>query len=243
MHKLLIAEGNEELRQALVRDLSDAFVVKACADGAQARLALRELQPDILLLDLMLPCVDGITLLKEARAADLRPVTLVTLSFVSDYILSALQKYDVAYLMSKPCSTDALVGQIRELAATLDPAAQTAADPAIPLSAMLTELRLSPKLDGFQYLLLAIPLYMLDPRQALTKELYTAVGHRCGKSGQQVERSIRTAIHSAWLKGDKATWQRYFPTAPDGSVPRPSNGDFIARISACLSEHFANRSA
>ncbi len=52
--------------------------------------------------------------------------------------------------------------------------------------------------------------------------------------GQQVERSIRTAIASAWMKGSPERWRTYFPTAPDGTIPRPTNGDFIARLATLL---------
>ncbi len=70
--------------------------------------------------------------------------------------------------------------------------------------------------------------------QGLTKDLYTSVGHRCGKSGQQVERSIRAAIALAWTKGSPERWRQYFPTAPDGTIPRPTNGNFIARLAPLL---------
>lgn len=236
MHKLLIAEGNEELRGALANALGGEYILKVCSDGAQARNLMSDFAPDILVLDLMLPLVDGISLLREIRGQGLHPVVLVTLSYFSDYILGALQKYDVAYIMSKPCSVDALACQIQELAATVAVTDHPGNDPNIHLSSVLLELGLSPKVDGFSYLMRAIPLYISDPRQGLTKELYTAVGHVFGKNGLQVERCIRTAIQSAWSRSDMRIWQRYFPTAPDGSVPRPSNGDFISHIAATLAQ-------
>lgn len=243
MYKLLITEGNDELRQALSEALSSDYIVKICADGEQAKAILPTFAPDLWILDLMLPMVDGITLLREAHSKGLRPVTLVTLTYASDYILGALQKYEVAYYVSKPCRVDALVCQIEELAATIEESPQPSADPGICLSSLLLELSLSPKVDGFGYMMTAIPMFMADPRQGLTKELYTAVGRPFSKSGQQVERCIRTAIQSAWLRGNMQHWQRCFPTAPDGSVPRPSNGEFISHIAAYLSQQQQYRSA
>lgn len=236
MHKLLIAEGNEELRGALTHALGGEYILRVCSDGAQARSLICDFTPDIFLLDLMLPVVDGISLLREIRSQESQPVVLVTLSYTSDYILGALQKYEVAYVMSKPYSVEALTCQIQELAATIEGSDHPSEDPNIRLSSVLLELGLSPKVDGFSYLMSAIPLYIADPRQGLTKELYTAVGHAFGKNGPQVERCIRTAIQSAWARSDPRVWQRYFPTAPDGSVPRPSNGDFISHIAATLAQ-------
>lgn len=243
MYKLLITEGNEELRHALVKELGSAYLIKSCADGEQAQKLLADFGPDLWILDLMLPMVDGMTLLRQAHCDGLHPVTLVTLSYTSEYILGALQKYEVAYAVSKPCSAQAVACQIHELAATIASAPQPSEDPGINLSTVLLELSVSPKVDGFGYLLTAIPLYMADPRQGLTKELYSAVGHSFGKNGLQIERCIRTAIQSAWARGDMRVWQRYFPSAPDGSVPRPSNGDFISHIAAYMSAQKLSRGA
>lgn len=245
MRKLLIALESEELRQALIQKLDGQFIVHACADGFQAQKALQDFHPDILVLDLMLPHIDGISLLRQAQEAGQKPVTLVLLTFISDFILSALRKYDVAYIMSSPCSLGALSGQILELASTLEGSAQPQKASALPsnIGALLLELGLSPKLDGYKYLLQAIPLYMQDPTQALTKELYAAVGHSCSKSINQVERSMRNAIHNAWCQADMAVWRRYFPAAPDGIVPRPCVGDFITRIAAHLSQQTSSKLA
>ena len=237
MLKLLISEGNEELRLAIAEQLQSEYRIKLCSNGEQVKAALADFTPDLWVLDLMLPLVDGITLLQEAEKIGIKPVTLVTLTHVSDYIVGALHKYGVAYAMSKPCRADALAGQLQELAVTIPQDAASARLPAADLPALLLELRFSPKVDGFSYLLTAIPMYAADPRQGLTKELYTAVGRPLQKSGLQVERCIRTAIQSAWNRSNDQAWAKYFPTAPDGTIPRPTNGEFIARIATALQQN------
>ena len=66
----------------------------------------------------------------------------------------------------------------------------------------------------------------------LTKELYGTVAQQFHASAAQVERSIRTAIHSAWQSRDERVWQRFFPTGAGGIVRRPTNGEFISRLAA-----------
>ncbi len=243
MLKLLIAVENEELCSAMTKALDTDYLVESCCDGLRAKALLDEFQPDLWLLDLMLPMVDGITLLRHAEVICRHPITLVILPFETPYMMSELSKSEVAYVVKKPCCVDALAAQIQSMAATVPVQSHHLVHPSVGVSSILLELGLSPKVDGFGYLTAAIPMLIADSRQSLTKELYTAVGHSCSKSGMQVERCIRTAIHSAWKKGDLHTWKRYFPTAPDGSVPRPSNGDFIARIAAFLSQKNAQRGA
>ena len=243
MYKLLIAEYNDDLRHALTDLLGSRYILKTCSSGDQAQELLHAFRPDLFMLDLMLPVVDGITLLQHAYESNLHPVTLVTISYSSDYILGALSKYGISYLMSKPYSFDALTVQLQALAATIDAALPPTQIPEKYLPSILMELGLAPKVDGFEHLLDAIPRYIADPRQGLTKELYNAVGRNCGKTGTQVERCIRTAIHSAWLRADAQVWARYFPTAPDGTIPRPSNGHFISCIATCISRQSAQHSA
>ena len=89
--KLLIAEGTEDFRAALTDSLRGAFHLRECGDGNLAMEMLRRFQPDILVLDLMLPGLDGISLLQMAAAAGIRPMVLATTRFVSDYVLEAIE--------------------------------------------------------------------------------------------------------------------------------------------------------
>jgi hypothetical protein len=90
------------------------------------------------------------------------------------------------------------------------------------------------KWNGFSCLQMGIPRFADDPAQAVTKELYTDLGKPFGKNAKQVERNIRSAIEKAWEHGDPAVWRQYFPFAPDGIVPRPSNKVFIAHMAQIL---------
>lgn len=235
MPRLLIAEGNDELRQALAQALEQEFTVQVCADGESAQRLVQTFGPDLLVLDLMLPGIDGITLLHRMAQSGIAPVTLVTLAYQSPFILAALEKYGVAYAVSKPCNFDAVACQVRFLADAFQSEAPAAVQE-LPLSAILLQLGFSPRLDGYKQLLLAIPRYMEDPGQNLTKELYDYVGHAVGKTALAAERSMRHAIVAAWTRGDMAHWCRYFPAAPDGTVPKPTVGSFISHIAAFLAE-------
>lgn len=237
MRKLLIAEGSEELRQALAQSLDGEFAVQTCADGEAARKLLHEFVPDLVVLDLMLPEIDGITLLRCMAEEKIRPAVLVTLAYQSPFILAALEKYGVAYAVSKPCDANALASQVCFLADSLTPEEVPAPLPELSLPSILLQLGIKPKLDGYEQLLLAIPRYLEDPRQNLTKELYDFVGHAVGKTALAVERSMRHAIQSAWSRADMNIWRQYFPAAPDGTVPKPTVGSFIAHIGAILESH------
>ena len=65
-------------------------------------------------------------------------------------------------------------------------------------------------------------------------ELYPEVAARCNGTPSQVERSIRSAIATAWKNRDETLWRRYFMPDKEGTVPKPTNADFITRVADVL---------
>ena len=115
---VLIADSAEEFCSALSAALAraDGFQILGTAgDGEQAIRMVRELKPDILILDLMLAKQDGISVLKAVSGMDKRPVTLATSGFVTDYVASAAANLGARYLMLKPCDMTALVERMEEI--------------------------------------------------------------------------------------------------------------------------------
>lgn len=92
---------------------------------------------------------------------------------------------------------------------------------------ILSELGIPTHKNGYEQLLTAIPLYALDRRQSLSKELYPAVAKAFGyRDWKAIEHSIRSVITAAWKHRDPIVWQRYFP----GMHSRPSNKTFLAAL-------------
>ena len=240
MAKILIADTNEEFLCAMYELLCRQNAVQTCANGVRTLELLESFRPDILVLDLMLPGTDGISILQKLPRGS-RPLILATTAFCSPYVVAQMRKLEVHYVMQKPCATEAAEARVQDFLALLSEEPLQAPEAEQSLPAMLLKLGFSPKLDGYRYLLTAIPLYAEDPGQSLTKELYGKVGRPWNKAPCHVERSIRSAIEKAWLRRDDVIWRRYFRPAPDGTVPKPSNGAFIARMAQLLAVRMQNR--
>ena len=232
--KLLIADGNEEFRLALAQALQGAYYVRSCETGKEALSLLRSYCPDVFVLDLMLPELDGISLLQAAIAAGIRPMVLATTPFLNDYVLESAQKLGVGYMIRKPCDIQATMARIQDLSQRLAAPPVTQPDPRTTVTNLLLSLGIPTKLHGYGYLREAILLMARDPGQSITKELYPKVASLCGCDPKHVERSSRNAIQSAWLHRDDRIWQLYFQPGPDGIIPRPSNGTFISRLADSL---------
>ncbi len=230
MPKLLIADSDDLFRQLLADSLQSVCLVRACSTGRQALEQMNLFRPDILIVDLLLSEIDGISLLQRVKASEMDPAVLVTSSFRSPYVEATLSRLGIYYMVTKPCDIDAMVSHVRDLSAEITPVPISQADLRSAVSNMLLRLGFKTKLDGFTYLQAAIPLFAEDPSQPVTKELYIKVADMYNKECRQVERSIRNAIDIAWNKGDPSAWQTFFPTAPGIPVPRPSNREFISRM-------------
>lgn len=228
--KLLIADGTEEFRIALSEALRGAYYVKVCRDGQEALSLLRSFCPDILVLDLMLPGMDGISLLQAAAASGICPMVLATTKFISEYISESIDKLGVEYLMVKPCDIRSTVARIADLSQRIRQPVLALPDPRSSVSNILVNLGIPTKLRGYTYLREAILMVAKNPEQSITKELYPAVAAICGDRGSNIERAIRTAIEKGWLKRDDRIWQLYFLPGADGIIPRPSNAEFIHRL-------------
>lgn len=232
--KLIIADGSEDFRFALADMLRGAYQVRLCENGNQAQELIRSFQPDVLVLDLMLPGLDGISLLQWAAESGSSFVVLATTRFASDYVLESLSRLGVGYLMMKPCDIRATAARIGDLTNRIHPPRTGRTDERTQVSNMLLSLGISTKLRGYGYLREAVLLQRKNPGQSITKILYPEVAKVCGCEAIHVERSIRSAIAAAWENRDEQIWRMYFLPDGTGSIPRPTNGAFISQLAERL---------
>jgi two-component system response regulator MprA len=114
--RVLLAEDDRATRESLVRALElEGFAVQAVSDGAAALDAFDEDPPDLVVLDLMMPNVDGLTVCRRLRArGDHTPILIATArTEVSDRV-SGLDAGADDYL-PKPFALDELLARVRAL--------------------------------------------------------------------------------------------------------------------------------
>lgn len=230
MLKLLIADTGEEFRQSLADQVRGAYRIRICQEGHQTLETLLSFKPDLLVLDMLLPGLDGVTILETAHNCGLHPTVLAVAKGITDYMVWAASRYDVDYMMVKPCDVKAVAARLKDLTEQINPAEIAYPDLRTVVSNILLNLGISTKLRGYTYLREAILEMAENPGQSVTKILYPAVGKLCDANKTQVERSIRSAINKAWDRRDEAMWRLYFPVSSNGEVQHPSNAVFITTI-------------
>ena len=230
MQRLLIADGGEAFCSALQDALKNEFRICICKDGEEVLANIQDFQPDVMWLDINLCKVDGITVIERAAELGCYPLILIAGCYFSEYSLTAMERYGVAYMMSKPCKLSAAISRLRDIAQwnaspeTNIRSLQDAADD------LLISLHFRAKLVGDRYLREALQSMATQPGQAITKEVYPAIAAKFGTNAKCVERVIRGSIKDAWDRRDDKAWATHFVPDADGFVHCPSNGTFMIRL-------------
>ncbi len=250
-YSVLIADGNEAFCEELAQRLSavDGFsVAGTAADGHRAAELMRACRPDLMVLDLMLPKLDGISVLKAAGDLERRPASVVLSPFVTDYVAGMCASLGTQYFMLRPCDIRAVIDRLRELRDSLSqkrsPAVQARSD--VNIEAMVTsiihEIGVPAHIKGYQYMREAIMIAVqdMDVINSITKVLYPQVAKTFQTTSSRVERAIRHAIEVAWERGDIETLQRFFGYTVSNAKGKPTNSEFIALIADRLQLQIKN---
>lgn len=229
--RILIADTNEDLRETLREMLGQRYQVRTCGNGRLALDLLHSFRPDILVLELILPELDGLYLIEQAVSLPNPPLVMLMTRQDNGYVRRKCTTLRIVKMLLKPCDLLAAEASIREIAEQLQ-GAPSDADLA-EVAGILLGLGLQVHRDGFELLKFVIPLFLRNPNQPIFKVIYNRAGHFAGKSedSRSVEKAIRTAIVAGWKRGDKQRWQELFHQEPGKA---PSNKVFVARIAELI---------
>jgi two-component system response regulator MprA len=114
--RILVAEDDRAVRESLVRALQlEGYTVASANNGAEALEAVRQAEPDVLLLDVSMPMVDGLTVCRVLRAEQNQiPVLMLTARTEPSDRVAGLDAGADDYL-PKPYDLDELLARVRAL--------------------------------------------------------------------------------------------------------------------------------
>lgn len=237
--RVIIADGEKDYLTALSNSLQaqdDIDVVAAVGDGMQALEKVRELKPDLLLIDLMLPQLNGTDVVQRIVEDGIKIGVFVISAFSSDMVAQECKKLHVDYLLAKPFDCKALVGKIHNWHSFEQKNSAFGMQDDIDLELRVTEVihqvGVPAHIKGYQYLREAIMMAIRDMESvgAITKIMYPGIAKKFHTTASRVERAIRHAIEVAWDRGDIETLQSYFGYTVSGVKGKPTNSEFISMI-------------
>lgn len=232
--KIMLADADGEARSILQDALEKTgrfAIVASTGDGNEALQLIREAKPDILVLDLILPGLDGLSLLSRMQGDEL-PLVLATSSFVTQAVAAQAGDLGASMFISKPYGEDAMVESLLRLAEKADPKVHAPGLEEL-VTSIIHEVGVPAHIKGYQYVREAIMITVedMDVINSVTKILYPEVAKRYHTTPSRVERAIRHAIEVAWDRGDLETLQKFFGYTVSNTKGKPTNSEFIAMIS------------
>ena len=229
--------NREEFRTALAEALAaepDLQVAGVTGDGAQLIQMARELEPDAVVMEMVLTGMDGLEVLDELSGLSCRPKVLILSSYIKGSVVDVAAAKGADFYMTKPCRFTAVCERLRQVMSPggLESDRDSGPNLEAQVTAIIHEVGVPAHIKGYQYLREAIIIAVNDMEviNAVTKVLYPEVAKRFGTTASRVERAVRHAIEVAWDRGDLETLQKYFGYTVSNAKGKPTNSEFIAMI-------------
>ena len=227
VQSILIVESSDILCNELEKELRKNYLVYRCAQGDEGLRLQDELHPDGLILNLILPCIDGLYFLEHMTAP--HPKAIITLSSVYPaHIQQHLMDLGVHYPILVPCSIYAVAHRMRAILENTKEILCVSRQEII--ASHLRKLGV-PRRGGYEDLRVGIPLFAQDPTQSMIKEFYPAVAVLRGRANwKQVEKAIRDVKEHAFSHRNDIIWNEYFSDIDKC----PTNRQFISTLADFL---------
>ena len=236
--KVLIVDEDRDFcvrMKSAIERTDDIELVGMVESGDEAVAAVGELKPDLLLINPLLPGLDGIMVLTRLREQKMMPPATFVLSvFASPQFGAECTALGVDLFLRKPMEADAVCERIRLWRSGRQKAEKAEADIALEVrvTEVIHQIGVPAHIKGYQYLREAIMMAVEDMESvsAITKVLYPSIAKKFKTTSSRVERAIRHAIEVAWDRGDLETLQSYFGYTVSGVKGKPTNSEFISMI-------------
>ncbi len=245
-----IADDNDqilEILENLVNDDNELQLVGKANNGEEMYEIIKDKQPDVVLLDLIMPKMDGLSVIERAKNDnELKkcPTFIVVSAVGQERITKEAFTKGASYYIMKPFQTELILGSIKHIKD--DPVTMRVVekkidylqveDKEIGLETMVTELLheigIPAHIKGYHYLRESIMMSIEenDILNAVTKILYPTVAKRYQTTSSRVERAIRHAIEVAWSRGKLDTLEELFGYTVSNGKGKPTNSEFIALV-------------
>ena len=254
---VLIVDDNKPLCETLAKVLNETEDLCLCGiahDGLEALDLIAEKKPEVMVLDVVMPRMDGLELLERlSTRPEKAPVPIMLSAINNDAITQKALELGAQYYLVKPLEDyEVLLRRIRQVmekgtdigalgdSFSLTDAKgygkpvpqQKTADLESIITGVIHEIGVPAHIKGYNYLREAISLCIQDKEfiNSITKMLYPTVARSYQTTSSRVERAIRHAIEVAWSRGREEILNSIFGYTIDTNKGKPTNGEFIAMI-------------
>jgi two-component system, response regulator, stage 0 sporulation protein A len=249
--KVCIADDNRELVSLLEEYISsqdDMEVVGVAYNGQECLELIQEEQPDVLILDIIMPHLDGLAVLEKFNQLRItkRPNIIMLTAFGQEDVTKKAVDLGASYYILKPFDMETLLNKVKEVSGKVQPILQhkssstmhiTRKEPKqfnldASITSIIHEIGVPAHIKGYMYLREAITMVYNDIELlgSITKVLYPDIAKKFNTTASRVERAIRHAIEVAWSRGNIESISQLFGYTVSHTKAKPTNSEFIAMV-------------
>ena len=250
--KVLMIDDNVALTEMVkeyFKDSEEIEIFEVAHDGSEGIKKIEQLDGkyDIVLLDLIMPKKDGVSVLEELKKKNIHKNIIVETSYNSPEVIRNVSEYGVNYYILKPFDLPDLEKRILDVFKIVKSKGINLVhnNLEISITRMLHELGMPAHIKGYQYIRDGIMMIYNNPDiiGGLTKELYPDVASKYNTTVSRVERAIRHAIEVSWNRGNWDLMEEVFGHSVDIDKAKPTNSEFIVTIADKLRLEFMKQNA
>lgn len=235
---ILIANENADESQRIYEKLTsdeNLFEIQMANDGKTAIEKLKENAFDLLIVDLVLPEIDGFEVIEVSKELNKNMKVIVISALANDVFIKKAMSLGTNYFMLKPVGLDILSKRVTEIFEQVeidDRKIKFDKEIEEKITNIFITVGIPAHIKGYQFLREAIKLSMENPDiiNSITKKLYPSIAEKFDTSASKVERAIRHAIEVAWNRGKIENINSVFGLTVYSNNEKPTNGEFIALV-------------
>lgn len=255
-----IADDNERMLELLGNIISsdkELSLVGKANNGEDVYRIIKTKEPDVVLLDLIMPKVDGLSVMdmvNKDKTIQKRPDFIIVTAVGQEKITEDAFRKGAAYYIMKPFRNEVLIEKIKNIRCKrhAEPFMQAMEvrkreEERKPLETRVTdmihEIGIPAHIKGYHYLRDAIIMAVedMDVLNAITKILYPTVAKKHQTTASRVERAIRHAIEVAWSRGKLDVLDELFGYTVSNGKGKPTNSEFIALVADTIRLEYKHR--
>ena len=246
--KIVIIEDNQntrELIKSFILAQDDLELVGMAENGLKGLELIEKKRPDVIILDMIMPRMDGLEVLERLNAfnPEYSPAVICLSAVGQEDMIRKAVDLGAKYYMLKPFDFNIILKRIRELTqnngvvSVITPPSHKAANVERRISDIFLLVGVPAHIRGYHFLREAIKMVIeeKDCINRITKQLYPDVAKKFNTTPSKVERAIRHAIDVAWSRGKAEGINQAFGYTVYGNYDKPTNGEFIALVADKLS--------
>ena len=253
--KVVVADDNElmlDMISTILKNDDDIEVVAEVTDGVHLLSIIKDKKPDVVLLDLVMPLMDGLGVMEQVRknadSLEKMPAFIVLTAAKQESITENAFALGASYYLLKPFDSEILLTRIKQTVQDMQNKKaengnsivyenkNMGVNKKVNLEADVTnvihEIGVPAHIKGYQYLRDAIMMSVNDSEvlNSITKVLYPTIAKKHKTTPSRVERAIRHAIEVAWSSGKMDTIDELFGYTVSYGKGKPTNSEFVALI-------------